>query len=395
MAVPSFPQLPDDDPIAALRLIRNYLQDLVVYFSPIKIAMTLIVFTTLACAMAYWALGFDSALSWASDFVPLLFTVVGIVVSVKKLRDEHQAAVIAVIVIVGILGTVVLHLSRVHDQNSHVKEIGSLKERMDSWQKQNSELLTSLSKPAPPNAQAAEVDRRQNIEKALRGEYILSHENVSPDVLAGTEFPPADWMNWRLRELGENWTFTAAKPATDTSRTTRSYVVFDGPVHFGERKDDKGQLLPDQNLQVGDKIYFNYDFRATGPNPVESRAIARWLYLEPDFRPETQLQIIADFKKRLNEERKQQSITIEPGTLMPGDHRWDSAIAFDENKQFRLVTPNDLVGFRVGTEIVFVVVEISYTDNGKLHHLRTCQFLQPPATFPGVWHYCDGFNQSD
>lgn len=61
----------------------------------------------LACAVAYWALGFDSMLSWASDFVPLLLAVVGIAVSVKRLRDEHQAAVIAVIVIVGIMGTVV------------------------------------------------------------------------------------------------------------------------------------------------------------------------------------------------------------------------------------------------------------------------------------------------
>jgi hypothetical protein len=252
-----------------------------------------------------------------------------------------------------------------------------------------------LLKPAPPNAQAAEVDRRQNIEKALRGEYILSHDNVSPDVLAGTEFPPADWMNRRLRELGENWTFTAPKTTTDTLHPTRSYVVFDGPLGFGERKDDKGQLLPDQNFQVGDKIFFNYHFSATGPNPVELKEIGRWLYLEPDFGSETQREIIGDFRKRLNEERKQHPITSEPGTLMPGDYRWDSAVAVNEDKQFRLVTRKDLDEFRAGTEIAFVLVELSYTDNGKKHHLRTCQYLQPPATPPGVWHYCEGFNQSD
>lgn len=107
MPVPSFPQLPDDDPIASLRLVRDYLRDLEAYFSPIKIAISLVALTMVACAVAYWALGFDSTLSWASDFVPLLFAVVGIVVSVKKLRDEHQAAVISFIVIVGVLGTVV------------------------------------------------------------------------------------------------------------------------------------------------------------------------------------------------------------------------------------------------------------------------------------------------
>ena len=236
MPVPSFPQMPEDDPIASLRLLRDYVRDFVAYFSPIKIALALVAFTVLVCALAYWALGFDSTLSWTSDFVPLLFAVVGIIVSVKKFRDEHQPGVIAIIVIVGILGTVVLHLSRIHDQTSHVKEISGLRERMDSWQKQNTELLTSLLKPAPPNAQEAEVDRRQNIEKALRGEYILSRDNVSPDVLAGTEFPPDDWMNRRLRELGENWTFTAPKTTTDTLRTTPSYLVFDGSPRFWRTK---------------------------------------------------------------------------------------------------------------------------------------------------------------
>jgi hypothetical protein len=393
MPVPTFPHVPEDDPVASLRLTRDYLRDLVVYFSPIKIAVAFLAFTILACTVVYWTLGFNSMLSWASDFVPLLFAVVGIVVSVRKFRDEHQAAVISVIVIVGILGTVVLHLSRIHDENSHAAEIRGLRERMDSWQQQNTELLSSLLKPVPLNAQASEIDRRQNIEKALRGEYILSHDNVSPEVLAGTQFPPADWMNRRLRELGESWTVTASKTTTDTSHTARSYVVFDGTLHFAERKDDKGQLLPDQNFQVGDKIFFNYGIRATGPNPIELKGFARWLYLEPDFGPGTQRQIVADFKRRLNEERKQ--TTIEPGTLMPGDHRWDSAIAFDENKQFRLVTRTDLDAFRAGTEIAFVLAEVSYLDNGKLHYLRTCQFLQPPAIAPGVWHYCDGFNQSE
>jgi hypothetical protein len=392
--VPSFPQLPEDDPIGSLRLIRDYLRDLAVYFSPIKVAIALVAFTALACAVAYRALGFAATLSWASDLVPLLFAVVGIIVSVKKFRDEHQAAVIAVIVIVGILGTVVLHLSRMHDQNTHVKEIASLRERMDSWQTQNAELLTSLLKPAPPNAQAAEVERRQNIEKALRGEYILSHDNVSPAVLEGTEFPPADWMNRRLRELSENWTFTAPKLTTDASRTTRSYLVFDGTFRFGERKDDSGQLKSDQNFQVGDKIFFNYYYKATGPDPVELKRTARWLYLERDFGPTTQRQMIADFRTKLNEELKQQ-IAMEPGTLMPGDNRWNTVYAVTEDKQYRLVSQNDLAEFRAGTEIAFVLVELSYTDNGKLHHLRTCQYLQPPATAPGVWHYCDGFNQSD
>jgi hypothetical protein len=36
-------------------------------------------------------------------------------------------------------------------------------------------------------------------------EYIASHDEISPALLAGTELPPAEWMNRRLEELGKPW----------------------------------------------------------------------------------------------------------------------------------------------------------------------------------------------
>jgi hypothetical protein len=50
-----------------------------------------------------------------------------------------------------------------------------------------------------------EVKRRRAILLALRNEYILSHEVVSTAMMAGLEWPPADWTNDRLRQLGETW----------------------------------------------------------------------------------------------------------------------------------------------------------------------------------------------
>lgn len=58
--------------------------------------------------------------------------------------------------------------------------------------------------PPEPSLQAEAVRRRQLL-KTLSREYILSHDNLSPALLAGTEWPPLDWMNKRLKELGENW----------------------------------------------------------------------------------------------------------------------------------------------------------------------------------------------
>jgi hypothetical protein len=59
-------------------------------------------------------------------------------------------------------------------------------------------------------------------------------------------------------------------------------------MRFGERKDENGQLLADQNLQVGGPLFFNYAFKATGPNPIEIVDGAALLYVEPNFSPETQ-----------------------------------------------------------------------------------------------------------
>ncbi len=54
-----------------------------------------------------------------------------------------------------------------------------------------------------------ESQRRQAILQALRMEYILSRDNLSPGLLAGIEWPPLDWLNQRLKELKESWMVTA------------------------------------------------------------------------------------------------------------------------------------------------------------------------------------------
>src|SRR5579859_7658505 len=79
------------------------------------------------------------------------------------------------------------------------------------------EVVTHQSLPAPtPLPQASshdkvydhseiEIKRRQIILSRLRNEYIISHDGLSPALLAGTEKPTTDWINKRLRELGETW----------------------------------------------------------------------------------------------------------------------------------------------------------------------------------------------
>jgi hypothetical protein len=175
----------------------------------------------------------------------------------------------------------------------------------------------------------------------------------------------------------------------------RSYIVFDGSMRFGEKKDYKGQLIADRNLQVGDEFAFDFYFRATGPNPVDLVSVSLWLYVEPDFQDKTQRDMIEAFKQRLSAERKRRPGKSEASTFMPGERRFDTAYAKSEPNEHRIVTQDDLNALRNGTEIAFVIVEIAYMDDKKLHHLRTCQWLTPPAIAPGVWHFCEGFTKSD
>jgi hypothetical protein len=46
--------------------------------------------------------------------------------------------------------------------------------------------------------------------KNLGREYILSHDQLSPALIAGIEEPPANWINQRLAQLGEKWTVGTA-----------------------------------------------------------------------------------------------------------------------------------------------------------------------------------------
>lgn len=50
-----------------------------------------------------------------------------------------------------------------------------------------------------------EQQRRAHLVDRLINEYKLSHDEISPALLAGLELPPLDWLNERLASVGESW----------------------------------------------------------------------------------------------------------------------------------------------------------------------------------------------
>ena len=139
----------------------------------------------------------------------------------------------------------------------------------------------------------------------------------------------------------------------------------------------------------GDRLSFNVFTRNKGPNELQGVIDALWLYLETDYEYSTQARLLADFQRRIRDSSSAHPAI--PRSLEPGDGHFVSAFAWDETNNPNYLQQPDLDALHAGTKICFVVVQVSYNDNGVTHHLRRCEWLKPPASHPGIWHFCQDF----
>jgi hypothetical protein len=262
---PKFPpELPEDDPISALRNLRAYVRS-VVELVPVPLllsgtAVALIVAFALGCLF----FGFNEALSWAVDLVPFSFAVISVFVSVKKLRDEHHNAVIVFVLFLGAAGTVFIHYAKARADVQHQQQLDTLGKKLDSVDNRNSQLLDIvLRKP-----ELTEAERREGIVKALTNKYILTHEDISPGLLSGIESPPTDWMNKQLAELGEKWKVsgtTKTPPPIQLVQPEKSRVEFSFTPVVIEDWPVTTKYLPRENGAVEVKLtYRTFEHTAKG-----------------------------------------------------------------------------------------------------------------------------------
>jgi hypothetical protein len=87
-----------------------------------------------------------------------------------------------------------------------------LKQQSETVKQQTQTILSELSNKKNKTGSVAtslpESNRKAHILSLLRNEFILSHDNISAGLMAGTESPPAEWLNKRLGELNEHWKVT-------------------------------------------------------------------------------------------------------------------------------------------------------------------------------------------
>jgi len=306
--------------------------------------------------------------------------------TVKKLEESKALRITLafVFLIFATLAVVLNEADRIENERQQREFSGTLK----TVASQNGEILTE----ALANKDVPEVERRKRILALLRNEYVLSHSSVSAGILSGEEPPPADWTNQRLKDLGESWT-VAEEIKTVPKPAQRSYLAFDGDPKFTGTSASNTEGV---EFKPGDPLGFNVHFKATGPNSIQSGGEAFEGLLEPDFNPDTQKRIVGEFLTRLKEEEKRLSKpAAPPATMTPGDAVFDTAYVWTNMREHRIAVQQDLDDLHGGKLIAFVISLITYKDAGVTHHLRRCEFLQPPAAVNAIWHFCQLFNNSD
>lgn len=118
-----------------------------------------------------------------------------------------------------------LTLARLRGEAEHSAEVSSLNAKIDAVGTQNTHLANLLLGPKVDGV-LTETERREAIENSLRSEFILANKPIDPKILAGKEYPPASWMNKRLKELGEAWQFQAQADYTAPTQSLRPSTMF-------------------------------------------------------------------------------------------------------------------------------------------------------------------------
>ncbi|MGA8086708.1 MAG: hypothetical protein WCA10_05330 [Terracidiphilus sp.] len=164
------------------------------------------------------------------DAVPLFLGLAGLGYLIPDLtkKIEHSKRVRLSVMGLFVLFAIAVIAVNAINRASQDEDKAKLNEKIGVVQTQNTSILTTLTKPTE-SGKISESDRKQNIERALRNEYILSHNPIDQEILAGTKMPPDVWMNERLQQLGERWKVADAPKVTAPLVTQQ--VASEGQAH--------------------------------------------------------------------------------------------------------------------------------------------------------------------
>ena len=201
--------------------------------------------------------------------IPLFLAAYGGHLAAKTIAEPRQQT-LAKLYFWGacILGILFIFVQQYRSSESDVRKDALAQEqraKLESVWSQNSSILHTLTQQQTKTPDQAAVERRRQILAALRNEYILSHDDISVGMLAGTEQPPAKWINDRLKALGEQWILSTQQ----SSQMLRKPSLPDSP-RLGTGPDAYSKITDEQignwAIAEADKIDQMANYAMT-PNP--------------------------------------------------------------------------------------------------------------------------------
>ncbi len=308
-------------------------------------------------------------------FIPLLMAGIGTHLATEELRGKPTKRRLVIwtvwgCFVLGIACGILVEILNARADTRREQEAVEQRHNLGEVQKQNTAILQLLAKPLSESA------RRQGILDGLRNEWILHNNPVDQTIVEGKTYPPSEWMNARLKVIGEFWT-VSPPPLVKRVPSPRSYIVEEGsPTHPGEVGGANVEFRP------GDLPFFNITFRASGPDQVKITYNASVLHFTSDVLPSTLKPLVATFQSKVAETKGRFS------TKDPGQSYFISAVL--ENDEHAHMTQEQLNDLQAGRLFAVVIAEVVYLDGTATHHERSCKYLQPPAALKNpIWHGCD------
>ncbi len=173
--------------------------------------ITVITVAILVLVVSLWAhFGTDESLPVLADSTPILLAIAGIIMSYIQPKKEAHLITSFILILVGLAGSAVLTAVRIKNEHAHTTEMTNLQGSVQEVGKQNDWLAKFLI--SKESTVMTEADKQKGILMTLRSKYILSHNPIDPEILAGNKLPPASWMNERLKEMGQSWTVKDTPP---------------------------------------------------------------------------------------------------------------------------------------------------------------------------------------
>jgi hypothetical protein len=226
----------------------------------------------------------DKILFFLFDSFPIALALIGIIIS----YHPPKSRAVKVIVTIGLLlvaagGCAALLTFHVRNEQAHVTEVAQLNAKLDAqsskidaYNRSNEHILNRLTKPSARSNLSTpgqkEIIRRQKILATLRNEYVLSHDNVSPAIMSGIQSPPADWVNQRLKALGEKWTIAEQYQAPSLPPEVQCSMNV---------ADCSNQDIKNKVSQIADALdaaYAKYaEYQKTPIKPGKEHTHAAWL----------------------------------------------------------------------------------------------------------------------